>query len=229
VSTHKLTRKELKHDAFTEWTGNATEFLQEHYLRVGVGLLVVIAAIVGVNLYQRGQDRAAKQAAYLLFQGESLIGRGEFAAAVQPLKEVGDRFGGSRFAGQARFDLAQAQAGLGDNQAALATLEQAAAGARGDAALQRAVLQSKAAVLIALQRPQDAEAACRALLARQDVTPRERYDATLLFADVLRASGRLGDAVQTLTALQQEINSGKLAVPPRDLETRIQLLKALAG
>jgi len=48
-------------------------------------------------------------------------------------------------------------------------------------------------------------------------------------SDTLRLEGKLREAVEVLVTLQNDINSGKLDIPARDLDTRIQLLKSLAG
>lgn len=229
MPTHKLTRKELKHDSFMEGTARATDFLQANYARVGIGLLVVIAAIFGVRFMQQGQARSAQKASYLLYRGESLLQRGAYAEAKQPLQELRDSFGGSKFAAQGGFDLAQALAGLGENDAALATIDKTLSDSGVDAGLKTALRMLKASVLGSLKRYPEAQTAVRDLLKAPGLGARERYAGTLLLADLLRLDGKPGEAVDLLTTLQKEIDSGALDVEARDLESRIQLLKALAG
>lgn len=229
MPTHKLTRKELKHDSFMEGTARATDFLQANYARIGIGLLVVIAVIFGVRFMLQGQARSAQKASYLLYRGESLLQRGAFAEAKQPLQELRDRFGGSKFAAQGAFDLAQAQAALGEHDAALATIDKALSGSSADAALKNAHRLLKASVLGSLRRFPEAQTAVRDLLQTPGLGARERYDGTLLLADLLRLEGKPGEAAAVLAALLKEIDSGALDIEPRDLESRIQLLKALAG
>ncbi|MHB8078430.1 MAG: tetratricopeptide repeat protein [Candidatus Krumholzibacteriia bacterium] len=229
MPTHKLTRKELKHDSFMEGTARATDFLQANYARVGIGLLIVIALIFGVRFMQQGQARAAQKASFLLFQGESLLQRGAFAEAKKPLQELRDSFGGSKFAPQAGFDLAQAQTALGENDAALATLDKILAGNSGDASLKAALQMLKGSVLGSLKRYPEAQTTVRGLLQTPGLDARDRYDATLLLADLLRLDGKPGEAADALTALKKDIDSGTLDIEARDLDSRIQLLKALAG
>jgi predicted negative regulator of RcsB-dependent stress response len=229
VPTHKLTRKELKHDSFMEGTARATDFLQANYARVGIGLLVVIAAIFGVRFMQQGQARSAQKASYLLYRGESLLQRGAYAEAKQPLQELRDSFGGSKFAAQGGFDLAQALAGLGENDAALATIDKTLSDSGVDAGLKTALRMLKASVLGSLKRYPEAQTTVRDLLQAPGLGAHERYAGTLLLADLLRLDGKPGEAVDLLTTLQKEIDSGALDVEARDLESRIQLLKALAG
>ncbi len=225
----KLSREDLKHDAFSEWTARATEFLQENYLRVGIGLLAVVVVFVGVQFYQKGRTRAAEKAAYLLYQGETMIQRGDYAAARQRLQEVRDRFGDTSFARQAAFDLAQAQTALGEHEAALATIEQGLEGVAVSDPLHAALVMLKASVLGALGRGTEAVAALRPLCGDQALPARTRYDATLLLADQLRGAGSSAEALDVLVGLQREIDGGKLKIQARDLETRIQTLRALGG
>ena len=229
MPTHKLTRKELKHDSFMEGTARATDFLQANYARVGIGLLVVIALVFGVRFMQQGQTRSTQKASYLLFKGESLLQRGAYAEAKQPLQELRDSFGGSKFAVQGGFDLAQAQAALGENDAALATIDKVLGGGRLEGGLKTALRMLKGSVLGSLKRFPEAQTAVRDLLQTQGLGARERYDATLLLADLLRLDGKAGDAADVLTGLQKEIDAGTLDIEARDLDSRIQLLKSLAG
>lgn len=212
-----------------EGTARATDFLQANYARVGIGLLVVIAAIFGVRFMQQGQARSAQKASYLLYRGESLLQRGAYAEAKQPLQELRDSFGGSKFAAQGGFDLAQAMAGLGENDAALATIDKTLSDSGVDAGLKTALRLLKGSVLGSLKRYPEAQTTVRDLLQAPGLGARERYAGTLLLADLLRLDGKPGEAVDLLTTLQKEIDSGALDVEARDLESRIQLLKALAG
>jgi len=155
--------------------------------------------------------------------------RGAYGAAVQPLQEVRDRFGDTPFARQASLDLAQAQAALGQNEAALATADEALRKASPGDPLHHALAMLRITLLGSLQRAEEAQAAGRELLARTDLSPHQRYEATLLVADTLRAAGRTAEGLELLVALQRDINAGRLAVPARDLESRIQLFRALAG
>ncbi len=228
-ASHKLTRQDLKHDSFTEWTAKATEFLQEHYVPVAIGLLAVVAVIVGAQFYQRGQVRAQERAAYLLYQGESLLLQGAYGSARHPLEEIRQSFADTPLAAQAALDLAQVQTALGEHDAALATIEQQLSKEKGATPLRHALSLLKVSTLGSLGRNDEALAAGRAMLAAGDLTPQQRFDTTLLLADLLRAGGRLGEAVELLTSLQRDILNGSLQVPARDLDSRLQVLRALAG
>ncbi len=229
MPTHKISRKELKHDSFMEWTARGTDYLQENYVRIAIVVLAVIAVAVGIRLFHEGRVKSGQRASYLFYQGVSMLATGNFQGARQTLQQVRDNYGNSPAAREAGLALAQAEAGMGDNEAALATVNQALGSAPDSDPLGRSLLRLKASILDSLKRPGEAEAIYRQLLARTDLSPRERFDVTLALAGSLQDAQRYKDAADLLTALLSDINSGKLDVPSRDLESRIQTLRALAG
>ncbi len=231
MPSHKLTRKELKHDGFVDWTGRASDFLQVHYMRVGIVVLLILALILGVRLVREGQRRSAQRASYLLYQGQSLLLRGDHLAARGPLQEVVDRFGGTPFGKQAALGLAQAQLAGSEPDQALTSIERAARGLRANDPLALASARLRAAALITLQRLPEAENVYRDLLAVADLPDEARLELALALADCLKLAGRPADGAQVLVELLARIERGELKVQgrERDLESRIQLLKALAG
>jgi tetratricopeptide (TPR) repeat protein len=226
---HKITRKELKHDSFMEWTARATDYLQENYVRVAVVVIAIVAVAFGIRMFQAGRVKAAQKASYMFYQGVAELASGNYAGARQTLQQVRDEFRGSPVARETALALAQAQAAAGDNDAALSTLDQALGSVSASDALRVPLLRAKAATLDALKRPSEAEAIYRDLLARQDLSPQNRYDVTMAYAGSLQDAKRYKDAADLLAALQADIDSGKLEVQPRDLDTRLRTLRALAG
>jgi len=229
VTTHKLSRKELKHDSFMDWIAHSTEWLQQNYVKVAVGLLVLIAAIVGIRMALAAQVKARHRAMQEMFAAESLLLRGDFAGARDRLAEIRDRFGDSALGRQAAQDLVQAQLALGQNDAALATLDQTLAKVPQNDPLRRALLGLKANALDALRRPDDSHAIYRDLLASRDLTPQERYATTMAFAGSLERAQKLQEAIDLLTRLQAAVNTGELKVTDRAHEAKLRLLQALAG
>lgn len=229
MATHKLSRKELKHDSFLDWIANSTEWLQKNYVKVAVGLLVLIAAIIGIRMALAAQVKARHRAMQEMFAAESLLLRGDFAGARTLLTEIRDRFGDSALGRQAAQDLAQAQLALGENDAALATLDQTLAKVPRNDPMWRVLLGLKANALDALRRPDESHAIYRDLLASQDLTPQERYATTMAFAGSLELAQKRQEAIDLLTRLQAAINTGELKVTDRAHEAKLRLLQALAG
>jgi tetratricopeptide (TPR) repeat protein len=196
---------------------------------VAIVVLAIVAVAVGIRLYQRGHVKAGQRASYLFYQGVSMMASGNYPSARQTLQEVRDSFGSSPMARQAALALAQTEVAMGDGSAALTTLDQALGSVSDSEPLWRSLMMLKAATLDDLKRSADSEAIYRQLLARKDLTPHERYDLTLALVGSLKGAQRYKDAADLLTSLQNAINSGELDVPARDLDARIQTLRALAG
>jgi tetratricopeptide (TPR) repeat protein len=226
VPAHKLTRKDLKHDSFVEWTARVYDFLQDHYLKLAAGVLAIAVLAVGMSFYGRSQDRNLGQASFLLYQGQSLLYRGAYGEASSRLEECVDRYGGTIFAKYARIDLGQAFMGMGENERALEVFTAAENMDRDDPMYPKLMTQ-KAAVLSNLERFAEAEAVYRSLLA-MNPTPGQRQEWTYRLADCLQAEGRIADAVSLLAGLQDEVLRGELTLPSRDLESRLQYMRALS-
>jgi len=227
VPAHRLTRKDLKQDSFVEWAAKATEFVQQYYVHIGVAILVVAVVIIGSSLYRKSRVSAQESASFLLYQGQSLLFRGECESARYPLQECIDRFSGTPSGKQARLDLAHAFLATGDNDAALAILEEGLQSTDSQSPLYEDLQQAKAATLMNLKEYDQAATVYESLLA-SDPRQRDRIEWTLRLADCRRLQGQLAEAAEILIQLQTEIEKGNISQPVRDLESRLQVLQALA-
>lgn len=227
MTAHRLTRKELKQDSFVAWAAKATEFLQQYYVHIGVAVLVLAVVIIGTSLYRKSQVSAQESASFLLYQGQSLLFRGESESARYPLQECIDRFSGTPSGKQARLDLAHAFLATGDNDAALSVLEEGLQATDPQSPLYEDLRQAKAAALMNLEEYDQAASVFESLLATNP-GERDRIEWTLRLADCRRLQGQLAEAAEILGQLQSEIESGNISQPVRDLESRLQVLQALA-
>ena len=225
---HKITRKDLKQDSFVDSIGRGVEWLQENYLKLGLGILAIVVMIVGISLYNQGQTKSRHSSSYLLYQGQSLLSRGSYSPARQRLQECIDRFGGTVAGKHARLDLAHALIALGENEAALLTLEDGLRIVGKAEQLHHNLLVFKATTLANLERYAEASDIYRDLL---DAGPGdgERLELTMRLADCLRSTGRVQESIEVLEALQKDIERGDINVPSRDLESRLLMYRALAG
>jgi tetratricopeptide (TPR) repeat protein len=224
----KFTRKNLKHDSFVEHTGELAAFLQEHFMKIGIGILVVVVVLVGISFYNQGRVKSSNSAAYLLYQGQSLLARGAYGAAQERLLQCTDRFGGTEFGKRAYLDLAHSLIAMGDPQSALATIEEGLGKVPARGELHDALLLFRATALSDLGRPAEAEAIYRQLLAANpsDVV---RVDLTYRLSDCLRDAGRTREAVTVLEELRDAHARGEVDLVQRELETRIFTMRALAS
>jgi len=227
LSAQKLTRKKLKQDSFLDWTARTVEFVQENYVKLAIGIGVVVVVVVAVSLYFQGQQRAHEQASFLLYQGESLMYRGAYEAARERLQECHDRYGGSLFGKRAGLDLGHTYLALGDPVQTLAILDGIAdqVGQRG--AMHRELQMIKGAALVDLQRFDEAAAVYRQLR-EEDLDPNERYEVAMRLADCLRLSGQVQEGLNVLEDLKAAVDRGDIPSESRDLDTRLQIFRALA-
>jgi predicted negative regulator of RcsB-dependent stress response len=227
VPAHKLTRKELKKDSFVDLTGRGVEFLQEHYLKLGIAILAVVVVILGISIYNQGQARAKESASYLLYQGQSLLNRGAYVPAQERLQECIDRFGGTEAGKQARLDLAHVLMALGENEAALATIREGLSAVSAEDPLYRELEKFRAAALMNLSQFSEAGVIYRDMLA-QEPSDQERYEISMRYVDCLKMEQRYQEGIELLEALKTDVENGLISVPTRDLESRLQLLRALS-
>ncbi|MFH1844242.1 MAG: tetratricopeptide repeat protein [bacterium] len=227
MTAHKLTRKELKQDSFVQWTSRAVDFIQDNYLRLAIGAVAVVVLIVAVSFFTRGQVQARESAAALLFQGQQLLGQGEYGAAEQRLQECRESYGGTMFGKQACLDLAQALMIQGQDARALDIITEGLQDAGSDLDTARALNKMKASCLMNLQQYDGAISLYRDLLAGATVD-NERFDLVKRLASSLKLTGQLPAAISVLEELQRDVDLGEVKLlQTRELETMIHTYRAL--
>jgi predicted negative regulator of RcsB-dependent stress response len=144
-----LTRKELKQDEFTSTYEAFQEYAREHYRELALalaGVLLVVGAVGGWQIYDRNQESSANTLlgnaldtfhAYVGSAAPDALAPGQasfptatakYRKAIEQFSEVVAKYPRQRAAEIARYHLGICQSELGDNAAAIKTL-QAASGA----------------------------------------------------------------------------------------------------
>jgi predicted negative regulator of RcsB-dependent stress response len=226
VAAPKFTRKDLKQDSFVERTAQAYDFLQRHYLKLAIGVLAIVVVAFGWSFYAKGQARAAERASYLLYQGQSLLYRGAYAEAVSRLRECIDSYAGTDSALRAHLDLGHALLAQGDQMAALDALQDGIAKTSAEDPLYFDFRLAEASALVDNGQHTGAEVVYRNLLA-SDPADHQRVELSLRLADCLKLDDRLPEAVAVLEQLQQSVETGQITAPGQDIESRLQLYRAL--
>ncbi len=229
MAAQKLTKKDMKHDGFIDSTERGLEFLQHNAMPLGIGLLVIVALIVGVTYMKQAKAHSRDRASYLLYQGETLLSNGEAELAQSPLQECVERYGGTTFGRFARVGLAKSLLAQGSYEAALANADAALGEVPAGSPAARGLKQARAAAFASLGRYDEAASAYGELIpdARNDA---ETYDLSVRQAECLKAAGKLQDAVMVLEDLDAKVVRGDLeGVSKTDLDTRLAMMRALEG
>jgi predicted negative regulator of RcsB-dependent stress response len=228
LTTHKLTKKELKHDGFVEGAEKGLEFLQKHGLVIGLAAVAVVVVVVGGAYMQKSKASSANQASYLLYQGEGLLASGNLEGAQAPLQECIDRYGDSEFGRLARVGLAKAYLAGGANEDVVASVDLWLKDVPDDHPVDRSLRIAKATALGALGRHDEA-AAAYGELAASATKDAEIFELTIRQADNLRLGGKTAEALAVLEALDGRRARGEIKAPAStDLNSKLEVLRALA-
>jgi tetratricopeptide (TPR) repeat protein len=229
LSTHKLTKKDLKHDGFVEGTEKGLEFLQKHGMAIGLVAVAVVVIIVGGTYLQKSKASSASQASYLLYQGEGLLASGNLQGAQAPLQECIDRYGDTEFGRLARVGLAKAYLAGGANEDVVTSVDLWLKDVPADHPVNRSLRIARATALSSLHRYDEAATAFGELAASA-TDDADIFDMTIRQADCLRQAGKVAEALRLLEALDDRRARGEIKAPPTsDLRTRLEVLRAVAS
>jgi predicted negative regulator of RcsB-dependent stress response len=229
LSTHKLTKKELKHDSFVESTEKGLELVQKHGKTVGLVAAAVVILIVGGSYMQKSKVSSTNQASYLLYQGEGMLSNGNLEGARVPLQECIDRYGDTEFGRLARVGLAKAYLAAGANDDAVASVDLWLKDVPESNPANRALKVARATALSSLARHADAATAFGELAASA-TAPAEVFDFTIRQADNLRLGGQPAEALKVLEALDGRRARGEITAPAAtDLRSRLEVLRAIVS
>ncbi|MGH9429964.1 MAG: tetratricopeptide repeat protein [Terriglobia bacterium] len=141
-----LTRKELKQDQFTSTYEAIEDYAREHYRElIGAVLaaLIIIGLVTGWRVYSRNQEAAANTLlgnalqtfhAYVGAAAPGALGPGQisfptanakYKKAIEQFQQVVQKYSRQRAAEIARYHIGICQSELGDNAAAVNTLQKA--------------------------------------------------------------------------------------------------------
>ena len=227
MAAHKLTKKDLKQDSFVDLAEKSLEFLQANATAVGIALLVLVVLLVGGSYVRKGQQAARAEASFMLYQGQMLVGQGDYALALAPLQECVEKHGGTEFGKYARLALVQARAGTGEYASAIVMIDEYLGEVDSKHPV-HADLQVLRAYLLA-DTGQFAEAAgALAALTTTDLADDVYYERSIRRAEWLNSAGENGRALALLEELESAAAAGELKVFSQDLETRLEVARVRA-
>jgi tetratricopeptide (TPR) repeat protein len=95
-------KKNIKEDQLVTVAVRFSQWAQEHFTQVIVGVAALVVAVIVVVLTASGRQGASREAERLLGSGMTLMQQGDYAAARGTFQQVRERFGG-RHAAAAQF------------------------------------------------------------------------------------------------------------------------------
>lgn len=225
MPAHKFTKKDLKQDSFVSTTEKFLEYGQRNATLIGVVLLVLVVVLVGGSYLRNSRAAAATEASAMLYQGQTFLAQGNYAAGGSILQDLIDSHGDSDFGRYARVAQVQGFLAAGEADRALAQAQQYRAEVPSDhpAAADLGLLEAYA--MAAVGQPGEAADALTSYIT-DDLDDTVYYERRVQRADWLRAAGRTTEAVAVLSELDRMGRSGDRTFPANDLENRLAVARA---
>lgn len=226
MAAQKFTKKGLKQDSFVDSTEKVLEFLQQNATAVGIAFLVVIVLLVGGSYVRKGRAAARAEASYMFYQGQIMVGQGDYALAITPLEDCIAEHGDTEFGKYARLALVQAQLGLGQTDEALALIDTYLGEISGKVPIHKDLLLLQAGALADAGRYAEAADVMGGLIT-DDLPDAVYYDRTVRRAEWLGDAGQRGAALALLEELEASADAGEIDVLKQDLDYRLGVARAL--
>ena len=124
MARQKFTKQELRHDAFAEGLASFYAFLQEKFLVVAVGVLVLAAVVLGTIYVQHSRHQTRQEASQKMYQATQLYDNAAYTQALQTLEELTGRYSGTKEGKAGIYFTGACHLALGENDAAVASFQQ---------------------------------------------------------------------------------------------------------
>jgi predicted negative regulator of RcsB-dependent stress response len=221
VAKGKFTKKELRHDAFSENVAKGYSYLQNNFLRVFLGIVLVAAGVLGTVYFRQTQLHSRQEAAHLMAQAATQYSASSYSECLLTLEDLIQRFGGRKEGKNARYFAGACHLALGENDAAIQSfrdyLEKDEKGFYA--------LSAQSGLGLALEGAgQNQEALAQLSALAQKLKPADYLYAETCFAQarVLEKLGRREEAITVLLPLSRSDDFQT----KQEANTRIQVLRA---
>jgi len=222
VNSKHLTKEELRHDSFVEWTAKTTHYLQHNFMTVLVALLGALILIVLGVFFVKSQERTASQADQAFFRVTGFYAQGSYSEVLTEAQEVLDRYGSRREGKWTLYFAGAAHLALAENDRAIERFDEYLARDEGG----EYDVAARLGRAIALEGRSDLEAAANAygdVRAVTEISTSQHVQAALGQTRVLQALGRFDEAIAVLEPMLKDSDP---QVRP-EIESRLKTLEAL--
>lgn len=224
MSKDHLSKDELRHDGFVEWTGQATAYVQKNFLTVIAGVAVLVVAVLLGIYFGQSRTHGRQEASQMFFRAASLYTKGTYTEAITALDELVARHAGSTEGRAAHYLAGASHLALGEHDAAIERFRRYLEVDRhGPYAA-----SAEAGLALAMEgRAEYAQAAEQYRKVRTTAPKGDPVASQAAFGEArcLEKLGQMGAAIEVLQAL---VNGGDTAVR-QEAETRIAVYRARMG
>lgn len=201
MNSNRLTKQELRHDAFVDTTARVSHYLQTNFMTVLIAIAAVAVVVVGVIFLQQSREGNRLQASQLMFRATSLYQNGQYSDGLIVLDDLVSRHGSSKEGRAALYLAGASHLALGENDEAVRRFEQyLSAASSGDFAT-----SARIGIALAHESRGEHDAAATAYQALRERLPEGSaylVQAALGEARALQALGRIDEAIAVLRPLR---------------------------
>lgn len=124
MSSNRITKEDLRHDAFVDTTARVTHYLQHNFMAVMVGVAAIAVVVVGVVFLQQSREGSRLQASQLMFRATSLYQGGQYSDGLIVMDDLISQHGGSSEGRAALYLAGASHLALGENDEAISRFEE---------------------------------------------------------------------------------------------------------
>ena len=206
ATAKRATRRQIREDKLVTTTVRFTEWAQEHFNQVIVGVVALVAIVAVLVFAANSRESSARQAEQLMGSAMALMLQGDYNAAKTSFQQVVDRHGGKQ-AAAARFFKAECAAKQGNFEEALADYQAYLDNVSEYPVFEASALVGKAACFEGMKNFAEAAPAMAAALEKIDAKDPRYGDTAFATGDLYTVSGNSKEALKYYK-LAEEHGSG---------------------
>jgi predicted negative regulator of RcsB-dependent stress response len=218
LSKHRLTKKELKEDAFVNFFINSWEYIKTHQNHFFIGLIAIIVIIAGFMWYSNSQQASKLESSMRFAEAISFYNSGDMASSQEIFNILKSRYGSTMEGVFARYFLGKCAMAQGNNMDAITHFNDYLARSGGYPFYEES---AREAIAVCLINERDFERAAETYIGLADETyedMREKY--------IRKAAEtyELGNRKQKALELYRELLDLTEGLAKREIEIKIGIL-----
>jgi tetratricopeptide (TPR) repeat protein len=208
TTTAKRPKKNLKEDQLVTTTFRITEWAQEHFNQVIIGVVALVAVVAVLVFVANSRENNAKQAEREMGTALALMTQGDYGAAKGTFQQVAERFGGAQGAA-ARFFQAECELQLNNYQQAVDNYDAYLARASEYPMFEGSAQMGRAVALEGLGNYLEAARAMASAVEKIDAEDPRHLEAAFSAAEFFQHADHIADALRYYEMVAKD-GSGEL-------------------